>query len=149
MHSVRVQVTVLILAVLLAGGGVFVVSSLLGQQDHLQSEQTRADTERARISADRARVAAALVTAQRDACERANAVRDELNARNRAHSIDRAVLLQALKLAATGGPLHKAFAHLREIERRYVHFRVVKHIDCNARAAQIRKTTQPHKTKQP
>lgn len=73
----------------------------------------------AAAAVDRARV---LADALQAVCEQGQTIRREMNRRIKAGSVDRSVLLEALRIAGTRGPFRKAFSHLREIERENVHF---------------------------
>lgn len=127
----RTTAVILAVSLLVGLGGLFVLNRVLVHQQHTDTAAQIAAKTAAAAKAQLAHDKDLLVASRRDACDRANVVREELNSRIRAHSIDRAVLLQALKLAATGGQLKRSFAHLRDIERRYVHFRKLALIDCS------------------
>lgn len=81
-----------------------------------------------------------LARAQADTCGQIRNIKKELNRRIRAHSVDRAVLLEALRIAARGpnNRLRHTFAHLRNIEREKVNFVPLKIPDCEARLKQLK-----------
>ena len=128
----RKTVAILIVTSIICVAGIFTLYRVLSSQQDAAGRAAVAAELAKDARQQLARDKRLLVTAQRDACDRSNVVRKELNRRVRAHSIDRAVLLQALALAARSGPLRKSFAHLRNIERRYVRFSSLPIRDCSA-----------------